>query len=67
MKLKIGALLVATIALSACTMHKVTDKQQICNQAKRQQTLNQLTPGFDAHNITPGQQQQLEQSIQANC
>ncbi len=53
--------LLTTIALSGCTLHKITDKQEICANAKRQEIFNGTNPSSTtANNLTNGQQAALK-------
>jgi hypothetical protein len=55
------------LSLSACTLHKVTDKQQLCDQAKRQEVLNNSSPSIDSYYLTNAQKSKLDQQVKDNC
>ncbi len=64
---KILLILCGVIGLNACTLHKVTNQQQLCDQAKRQQVFNATNPSFDANYLTSAQKKALSTSEQTNC
>ena len=66
MLLKYALLSLSIVALSACTLHKITDKNELCSQAKRQQAFNTMNPNT-AENFASRQGATLDQQAQNNC
>ena len=61
-------LLVTSIALSACTLTTLTDRQQICNKLQRQYVYEENNRNIDATWVTPTQKQHQRDLIkQYNC
>jgi hypothetical protein len=48
-------------------MHKVTNKEQLCEQAQRQYSLNQSTPQVNAANLIGVKKTQLNDTIKQDC
>lgn len=67
MQLKHGIILISVLMLSGCTLHKVTDKQQLCNQAKRQQIFNTIGHDYTNANMNIQQKTNLATQAQKNC
>jgi hypothetical protein len=67
MNIKQAGVILCLLTLNACTLHKVTNKQQICMQAQREQTLNQTSAGTHPINLSDTKTKALQETIQQNC
>lgn len=67
MKNKIFGFLLCAALLSGCAMHKVTLKEELCAQAQRQNTINQVTPEVNASVLVGPKKTQLDDAIKQNC
>ena len=67
MKIKLASIILCLLTLNACTLHPATNKQQLCEQAKRQQTLNQTSVSLHPIDLNNTQSKTLEDTIQQNC
>jgi hypothetical protein len=63
----LGIIFFCGLALSACTIHKVTDKQQLCDQASREASLNQSTPQINASSMIGLKKTKVDEAIKQNC
>lgn len=67
MNSKILGIICLALALSACTLHKVTEKQQLCAQAAREASLNQATPQMNASSMIGLKKTKVDEAIKQNC
>ena len=67
MKIKLASIILCLLTLNACTLHKVINKQQLCAQAQREQTLNQTSIGVRSVDLSNTKSKALEATIQQNC
>lgn len=67
MKNKIFGFILCAGLLSGCATHKVTQKEELCAQAQRQNTINQVTPEVNASVLIGPKKTQLDDAIKQNC
>jgi len=67
MNSKILSIICCSLALSACTLHKTTDKEQLCAQASREASLNTATPQLNASSMIGLKKTKIDEAIKQNC
>lgn len=67
MNSKILGIICCTLALTACTLHKTTEKEQLCAQAQREASLNQATPQVNISNTIGLKKTKIDDAIKQNC
>lgn len=55
------------LSLSACALHQETKKQALCDQAKRQEVLNNSSPSINPYALSANKNSTLDKTIEANC